>query len=55
VLNQTGNLKLVMDWMGHTDGAAALKYQHPQLELVRQALNARHILRHSGEKKNFNC
>ena len=47
VLNQTGNLKLVMDSMGHVDVKTAMKYQHPELELVRQALDSRHILRHT--------
>jgi integrase len=50
VLAKTGNLKLVMDSMGHADVKTAMKYQHPELEIVRQALNARHILRHTGEK-----
>jgi integrase len=45
VLVKTGNLKLVMNSMGHTDVKTAMKYQHPELEIVRQALNARHILR----------
>ena len=49
VLERTGNLKLVMDSMGHADVATALKYQHPELELVREALNSRHIPRHTGE------
>jgi integrase len=45
----TGNLKAVMDAMGHTDVKAAMKYQHPELQIVRQALNALHTLRHAGE------
>jgi integrase len=49
VLQRTGNLKLVMDSMGHADVPTALKYQHPELELVREALNSRHILRHTAE------
>ena len=45
----TGNLKAVMDSMGHVDVKTAMKYQHPELEIVRLALNSRHILRHTGE------
>jgi integrase len=56
VLEKTGNLKLVMDSMGHTDVPTALKYQHPELEIVREAINARHTLRHTlrhtGENVN---
>jgi site-specific recombinase XerD len=39
LLNQTGNLKVVMNTMGHVDPKTAMKYQHPELELVRKALN----------------
>jgi integrase len=39
MLKQTGNLKLVMNAMGHVDVKTAMKYQHPELELVRAALN----------------
>jgi integrase len=49
---QTGNVKLVMDAMGHADVPTAMKYRHP--ELVREALNARHILRHTGGSGNSN-
>ena len=49
VLEKTGNLKAVMDTMGQTDVKTAMKYQHPELEIVREALNSRHVLRHSGE------
>ena len=48
VLDKTGNLKLVMDTMGHVDVPTAMKYQHPELEIVRQALNSRHTLRHTA-------
>jgi site-specific recombinase XerD len=56
VLEKTGNLKLVMDSMGHTDVPTALKYQHPELEIVREAINARHTSRpHCGTPgKNVN-
>jgi len=39
VLNTTGNLKAVMEVMGHKDVHTAMRYQHPELELVRAALN----------------
>lgn len=39
LLKETGNLKLVMQTMGHVDTKTALKYQHPELEIVRLALN----------------
>ena len=39
VLKETGNLKLVMQTMGHVDVKTAMKYQHPELEIVRSALN----------------
>lgn len=52
VLNTTGNLKLVMDSMGHADVPTAMKYQHPELEVVRRVINARHTLRHTGENVN---
>jgi integrase len=39
VLKATGNLAAVMNTMGHKDVKTALQYQHPEVELVRQALN----------------
>ncbi len=39
VLANTGNLAAVMKTMGHKDVRAAMQYQHPELELVRAALN----------------
>ena len=41
LLRRTGNLKLVMDTMGHSDVPTAMKYQHPELTIVREVLNAR--------------
>jgi len=40
VLAETGNLAAVMETMGHKDVKTAMKYQHPELELVRTALNS---------------
>jgi len=39
VLKATGNLAAVMNMMGHKDVKTAMQYQHPEVELVRQALN----------------
>jgi integrase len=39
VLKVTGNLAAVMKTMGHKDVRTAMQYQHPELEIVRQALN----------------
>ena len=39
VLSNTGNLAAVMTTMGHKDVRAAMQYQHPDLEIVRAALN----------------
>jgi len=40
VLARTGNLAAVMSTMGHKDVKTAMRYQHPELELVRMALNS---------------
>ena len=39
VLKQTENLAAVMKSMGHKDVKTAMQYQHPELEIVRAALN----------------
>jgi len=39
VLTNTGNLAAVMKVMGHKDVRAAMHYQHPDIEIVRTALN----------------
>ena len=52
LLGKTGNLKAVMDAMGHTDVKIAMTYQHPELDIVRDAINSRHTLRHTGETIN---
>jgi integrase len=39
ILKQTGNLAAVMKTMGHKDVKTAMQYQHPELEVVRAALN----------------
>jgi integrase len=40
VLQETGNLAAVMKTMGHKDVRTAMRYQHPELEIVREALNS---------------
>ena len=35
--------------MGHSDVKIAMTYQHPELEIVRAAINSRHTLRHTGK------
>jgi integrase len=43
VLQGTGNLAVVMRSMGHRSVAAAMKYQHPELEQVRTVLNGTNL------------
>ena len=52
VLAKTGNLKAVMNTMGHADVKSAMVYQHPEDEILRNALNARHTLRHTVQNYN---
>ena len=47
MLAKTGNLKAVMNAMGHGDVGSAMVYQHPEGEIIRNALNARHIPQHT--------
>jgi len=47
----TGNLAVIMKVMGHSDLRAAMRYQHPALDSVREAIDQRnlcHNSRHSG-------
>lgn len=39
ILKKTGNLAAVMKTMGHKDVKTAMQYQHPELEIVRAALD----------------
>ena len=46
----TGNLAMVMNVMGHTDVRTSMRYQHPGLDSVREAIdqrNQRHKPRHN--------
>lgn len=50
VYEATGNLAMVMKVMGHEDARTAMRYQHPALDPVREAIdqrNLRHNSRHS--------
>jgi integrase len=50
IYEETGNLAMVMKVMGHTDVRTAMRYQHPILDPVRDAIdlrNSRHNPRHS--------
>ena len=39
----TGNLAMVMNVMGHTDVGSAMRYQHPVLDSVREAIDQRNL------------
>jgi integrase len=39
ILKKMGNLAAVMRAMGHKDVKTAMQYQHPELEIVRAALD----------------
>ena len=52
MLRNTGNMKVVMDMMGQRDYRTALKYQHHEIEVAREVLNARHNPRHTAENDN---
>ena len=45
VLAKTRNLKAVTNAMGHGDVRSAMVYQHSEGEIIRNALNARHLSR----------
>ena len=44
VLQKTGNLAAVMKTMGHKDVKTAMQYQHPELEVVRAALDEGQVI-----------
>jgi integrase len=39
----TGNLAMVMNVMGHSDVRTAMRYQHPVLDSVREAIDQRNL------------
>lgn len=49
ILTRTGNLAAVMKTMGHRDVKTAMHYQHPELEIVRAALD--HVMPIDTEAK----
>ena len=63
---RTGNLAAVMRTIGHRDVKTAMHYQHPELEIVRAALDyrpssselaayrkgLRHLLRHTKKPQS---
>lgn len=49
VLQKTGNIAVVMNTMGHSDVKTAMTYQHPELNVVREAINARQLSGHRSE------
>jgi hypothetical protein len=52
VLAKIGNLKAVMNAMGQGDVRIAVVCQHPEGEIIRNALNARHIARSTVPDNN---
>jgi integrase len=52
VKSKTGNMKVVMDLLGHTDYRSALNYQHHGIEVARDLLNARHTSRHTAKTED---
>jgi len=52
----TGNLAMVMNVMGNTDVRTAMRYQHPVLDSVREAIdqrNLRHKPRHNELRRQL--
>jgi integrase len=51
---QTGNIAVVMNTMGHSDVKTAMTYQHPELNVVREAIDARQLSGHvSGHRSEM--
>jgi integrase len=48
----TGNLAMVMKVMGHTDVRTSMRYQHPGLESIREAIDQRN-LRHNSRQSEL--
>jgi integrase len=48
VYQATKNVKVVMDSMGHSDVRTTMRYQHPELEQVRIAIDKRNAQRHNS-------
>jgi integrase len=41
VLQKTGNIAVVRNTMGHSDVKTVMTYRHPELNVVRETINAR--------------
>lgn len=52
VLQRAGNIAAARNSMGHSDVKTAMTYQHPELNVVRDAINSQHILRHAADTVN---
>ena len=50
MLKKTGNLKLVMQSMGQVDVKTAMKYQHPELDIVQLGFE-RHRARSAASER----
>ena len=48
MIGATGNLKVVMQAMGHSDVKTTFRYQHPDLELIRNLVNGKNAPRVSA-------
>ena len=53
VYDATKNLKVVMDSMGHSDVRTTMRYQHPELEQVRIAIDQRNAQRHNSRHREM--
>jgi site-specific recombinase XerC len=53
MLAKTGNLKAVMNAMGHGDIRSAMVYPHPEGDIIRNALSARHVPRPTAADDNL--
>jgi integrase/recombinase XerC len=48
LLDRTGNLKLVMDVLGHESVTTTQKYLHPALKGIAEVVNQRNLTRAAG-------
>jgi hypothetical protein len=51
--SKTGNLKAVMKEMVHRDVKTAMKYQHPEIDIVRAVLNQGDVATRAGGQKEI--
>ena len=43
-VSRTGNLKLAMAVLGHSDVRTAMRYMHPETELIREIINQKNAV-----------